>query len=62
MLYSGAAIAINGELLDGTRKDYLLMHELADRRAVPPARLANVSPHSWRELAAWHTAGWLHLL
>jgi len=62
MLYSGAAIAINGELLDGTRKDYLLMHELADRRALAPARLANVSPHSWRELAAWHTAGWLHLL
>jgi 50S ribosomal protein L16 3-hydroxylase len=62
MLYSGASIAINGELLDGARKDYLLMHELADRRSLAPAQLANLTPNSWRELAAWHAAGWLHLL
>jgi 50S ribosomal protein L16 3-hydroxylase len=62
MLYSEASIAINGELLDGAGKDRLLMQELADQRTLAPAQLANASPHFWRELAAWHAAGWLHLL
>jgi len=62
MLYSGGWIAINGELLDGTRPDASLMHDLADRRSLAPAQLAGLSASAWRQFATWHAAGWLHTL
>jgi hypothetical protein len=61
MLYSGTAIAINGELLESTDKDPSLMHLLADRRSLDPAHLGAHAVPWWNELASWHGAGWLHL-
>jgi 50S ribosomal protein L16 3-hydroxylase len=61
MLYSGTAIAINGELLESTDKDPSLMHLLADKRSLDPAHLGARAVPWWNEFASWHGAGWLHL-
>jgi len=61
MLYSGAAMAINGELAPTPDRDRTLMHALADRRTLAPAHLAALGAASWNQLASWYGAGWLHL-
>ena len=61
MLYSGAAIAINGELVPTPATDRTLMHALADRRTLAPAHMAALGAASWNQLASWYGAGWLHL-
>jgi hypothetical protein len=36
------------------------MHALADQRSLAPAQLAGLDAATWRALADWHAAGWLH--
>ena len=60
MLYSGNAIAINGELL-AENGDRAVLHVLADLRSLVPAQTTGLPAATWRELATWHAAGWLHL-
>jgi 50S ribosomal protein L16 3-hydroxylase len=61
MLYSGATMAINGELINDGGKHRALMHVLADARALAPEQLAAVDTRTWEQLTAWLRAGWLHL-
>lgn len=60
MLYSGDAMAINGELL-AQSGDRAGLHLLADLRSLVPAQTTGLPAATWRELATWHAAGWLHL-
>jgi 50S ribosomal protein L16 3-hydroxylase len=60
MLYSGMSIALNGELHPSQANHRILMHALADQRSLAPAQLAGLDAATWRALADWHAAGWLH--
>jgi len=61
MLYSGASLAINGELLDGAGKELALMFVLADQRELTPQQTTALGAAWWGQLGGWHAAGWLHL-
>lgn len=61
MLYSGCALAINGELVTLTNRTHrALLQSLADRRVLPPQRGAALSRPASSQLYEWYLAGWVH--
>jgi 50S ribosomal protein L16 3-hydroxylase len=61
MLYSGRALAINGELVTlAKRADRALLQCLADRRVLAPDRSAAFSRAASGQLYEWYLAGWVH--
>jgi 50S ribosomal protein L16 3-hydroxylase len=58
LLYRGRMIGINGEVLEVGSATRKTMHELADRRSLPPDSIADAAIPT---LHGWYCAGWLHL-
>jgi 50S ribosomal protein L16 3-hydroxylase len=63
MLYSGATLAINGELVALTdRAGRALLQSFADRRVLPAQRRAALARSVSMQLYEWYLAGWIHPL
>ncbi|HEV3019278.1 MAG TPA: cupin domain-containing protein [Burkholderiaceae bacterium] len=63
MLYSGATLAINGELVPLTdRAQRTLLQSLADRRVLPAQGATPLAGSVSAQLYEWYLAGWLHLI
>jgi 50S ribosomal protein L16 3-hydroxylase len=61
MLYSGATLAINGELVPLTdRADRAVLQAFADRRALPAQRGSVLARSVSMHLYEWYLAGWVH--
>jgi 50S ribosomal protein L16 3-hydroxylase len=60
MMYDDKHIFINGESYRARGADALLMHQLADQRALSVAQLRKASRDAKDLLVDWLDAGWLH--
>jgi 50S ribosomal protein L16 3-hydroxylase len=60
MMYDARHIFINGEGFRASGRDAVLMHRLADERALDGAALAGASVDARTLLLGWLQAGWAH--
>jgi 50S ribosomal protein L16 3-hydroxylase len=60
MMYDPRHVYLNGEAFAARGRDARLMRQLADRRQLPAADCARLSPPAAALLAEWVAAGWLH--
>jgi 50S ribosomal protein L16 3-hydroxylase len=62
MLYDAKCIYINGESYRAGGRDAVLMHRLADRRALSAADCSRLGADARSLLAGWQGSGWVHAL
>ena len=60
MMYDARHVFINGESFLAAGNDARLMRQLADERALPPARVRRLSAGAAGLLRDWVAAGWVH--
>ncbi|HKO69200.1 MAG TPA: cupin domain-containing protein, partial [Burkholderiaceae bacterium] len=61
MLYSNAAMGINGDLIEPPRAAIATFQALADQRSLTADQACGAHASAWALLHAWYSAGWISL-